>query len=223
MEKKLNVQRTVRKPSLIIGAVLLAAVVGISGCGAAATAASGTSGQSSQTQSNGQSGQGQHMRNPAQMAAMSIRRLEADTQNPLTADQKNKLKSILQDLVNTTNPTQDFLQQKADAINAVFTDQQKSDLSSANSQGRPQRQAQGGGQGNASSSSSSSSSNSGSTSGSSSGSSSGNTSGNQGANKAGGQNGSVNGSYPRGGANGQPKGNFNPQEIYQQILDSLNK
>ena len=66
--------------------------------------------------------------NPALKATMDISRLQRDQQNALTSDQKAKLKPILQELISTTNPSQDILQQKADAINAVFTDQQKTFL-----------------------------------------------------------------------------------------------
>lgn len=194
MQKDLKIGKALRKPSLIIGSLLLVAMIGVSGCSSSNT----TSDQSTtQTQSNqgqtkqGQPGQGQRTRNPAEMAAMEIRRLQSNQQNALTSDQKDKIKPILQDLINETNPSQDFLQQKADAINAVLTDQQKSYLKTAT-----QRPSKGSNQNNQNS----------------------NTQNNQ--NNSNGNNG--NGVKPQGGANGQqPRGTFNPQDIYKQVLDAL--
>ncbi|AFM39917.1 hypothetical protein Desaci_0862 [Desulfosporosinus acidiphilus SJ4] len=193
MQKLFQFKKALKKPSLITGALLLAALIGVSGCGSstAASASSTTQAQSSsqgQTKQ-GQSAQGQRTLNPAQQAAMEIRRLENNQQNPLTSDQKDKLKPILQALISTSNPSQDFLQQKADAINAVFTDQQKSYLATP-----PQRPSNGTNQ-NANNKSSNQNS--------------------QNANNANGSN-----TQRRSGQN---RGTFNPQQFYQQVLDSLTK
>ncbi|HBW35733.1 hypothetical protein [Desulfosporosinus sp. BICA1-9] len=55
----------------------------------------------------------------------------------LTSDQKDKIKPILQLLMDTANPSQEFLQQKAEAINAVFTEKQKTFLSTNTQKGNP--------------------------------------------------------------------------------------
>ena len=126
-----------RNPYLISGALLLMVAMGASGCGSSTSApASTTSGsstptQTTQTQTNQQSGQAQKgpmASNPALRTAMEIRRLQDNSQLALTSDQKAKLKPILQNLINTSNPSQDFLQQQSDAMNALLTDQQKSYL-----------------------------------------------------------------------------------------------
>ncbi|EGW37213.1 hypothetical protein [Desulfosporosinus sp. OT] len=131
MEKQNKIQGFSSKPWILVGILLLIVSIGTVGCSSskATTAQSTNQEQATQGQTNqGQPGQGQRVRNPALTAAMEIRRLENDQQNPLTSDQKEKLKPILQELINTPNASQDILQQKADAINAVFTDQQKSSL-----------------------------------------------------------------------------------------------
>ncbi|WP_407313126.1 hypothetical protein [Desulfosporosinus sp. SB140] len=192
--KKLLIKKTLRKPSLLLGSLLLIAVIGVSGCSSSNANSAQSTDQSQTNQSKttqGQSGQGQRTRNPAQQAAMEIRRLQSDQQNALTSEQKDKLKPILQDLINTTSPSQDFLQQKADAIKAVFTDQQKSFLATP-----PQRPAKGNNQNS-------------------------NNQSNQNNQNQNSQNNS-NGNNKQGGANGQTRGTFNPQDIYKQILDSLN-
>ena len=114
-------------------------IIGVGGCGAttptsspatsttqsstATPAASASSNQPNQ----GQTAQKQNQ-NPAFKATMDISRLQRDQQNALTSDQKAKIEPILQELISTPNPSQDILQQKADAINIVFTDQQKTFL-----------------------------------------------------------------------------------------------
>ena len=133
MVKQSKSQRTLRKPWILVGVLLTIVLIGASGCNQSkATSTPSTSQeQSNQGQPNqGQPSQGQRVRNPALQAAMEIRRLQSDSQNALTSDQKDKIKPILQELIDTStsNPSQDILQQKADAINAVLTDQQKSSL-----------------------------------------------------------------------------------------------
>jgi hypothetical protein len=195
MQKNFKVPKTLRRSSLIIGSLLLAVLLGVSGCGSSNSTSAQTSSQSQTNQgqtTQGQNGQGQRTRNPAQQAAMEIRRLQSNQQNALTSDQKEKIKPILQELISTTTPSQDFLQQKADAINAVLTDQQKSYLASV-TQKPAKRNNQNSNNQNSNS----------------------NTQANQNGNKQ-------NASSPQGGTNGQQtRGTFNPQEIYQQVLDSL--
>lgn len=70
------------------------------------------------------------LRNPAIRAAMSLLSLQRDPQQALTADQKKKLVPILTDLVNTKQPSLDFLRKQADAINAVLTDAQRNYITS---------------------------------------------------------------------------------------------
>lgn len=132
MEKrrKMQPQKLLRTKWLATGALILAVVIGASGCGSnqASAAQQASQGQTNQAQPN----RGQMQRNPATQAAMEILRLQRNSNTALTADQSAKIKPILQDLINTADPSQDFLQQKADAISAVFTDQQKQDLTQGN-------------------------------------------------------------------------------------------
>jgi len=188
MVKQCIAQETSRKPWLIVGSLLMFVLLGASGC----SPSQGTSAQpASQAQTNqGQPGKGQRVRNPAEQAAMEIRRLQSDQQNALTSDQKAKIKPILQELISSSNPSQDVLQQKADAINAVLTDKQKSYLATPT-----QRPSQGNNQNSNNPNS--------------------NYSNNSNGNK-------TNGTNPQGGAGSQQtRGTFNPQGIYQQVLDSL--
>lgn len=126
MQKQRKIQGTLGKPWILVGVLLMIVLIGASGCSQSkATTAQSTS----QEQSNqGQPGQGQRVRNPALQATMEIRRLQSDQKNALTSDQKDKIKPILQELIKTSDPSQEILQQKADAINAVLTAQQKSSL-----------------------------------------------------------------------------------------------
>jgi hypothetical protein len=121
MEKQNAVQRPLGIPWLIIGILSLLVLAGVSGCGTSQAA-------STQPTNQEQNDQGQRTINPAMQAAMEIRRLQNSGDNALSSDQKDTIKPILQELISTTSPTQDFLQQKADAINAVLTDNQKSFL-----------------------------------------------------------------------------------------------
>lgn len=126
MEKQ---KATSQKPWLIVGSLLILVMIGTAGCGSSGTSSQTTS-QVQSTQ--GQTNQGQRqVHNPAVQAAMEIRRLQSNQQNALTTAQKDKIKPILQELINLSNPSQDVLQQKADAINAVLTSQQKSFLATA--------------------------------------------------------------------------------------------
>ncbi len=67
-------------------------------------------------------------RNPAMRAATGLLRLQQDQKLALTADQKTKLIPLIQDLKNTANPSAQFLQDKATAIEQVLTDEQKTFL-----------------------------------------------------------------------------------------------
>lgn len=145
---------------------------------------------------------GAFTQNPALRAAMQLMRLERDPQQKLTADQITKVKPILQKLIDTSNPSQSFLQQQADAITAVLTSQQKAALSQRPNgfQGRRQNGGDGGSSPN------------------------GGNGGYGGSSPNGGGFGSSSG---RGGGSGMFGGNgsqgqsFNPQDIYKQVLASL--
>ncbi|MDR3539374.1 MAG: hypothetical protein P4L69_00160 [Desulfosporosinus sp.] len=173
------------KSWIVVGVLLSLTLIGVGGCGSPTTTSTPTA-PATQSPPSSQANQGktskQANQNPALRAVMEIRRLQSNQQNALTTEQKDKIKPILQELISTSNPSQDILQQKADAINAVLTDQQKSFLTTRpNSQGNTQA-------GNNSTS-----------------------------NKANGNN--SNGK--KGTGNNQTGGSFNPQDMYQQVLDSL--
>ncbi|MDR3585849.1 MAG: hypothetical protein P4L59_11075 [Desulfosporosinus sp.] len=171
---KLSHVQKLRKPWIVVGMLLSLVIIWVGGCGsktatstpAASTTQSTTSAQSNpsaqasttapdassasatQLTTSSQETQGQTAQkptlNPAVEAAMGIRRLQDNQQMALTSDQKDKIKPILQLVVDTTNPSQDFLQQKADAIKAVFTDQQKTYLSTNTPKGNPNGNSQNG-------------------------------------------------------------------------------
>lgn len=161
---------------ILIGMLLTAVLIGVGGCGTKDTTsepAPSTQQSTASDQENGQAAQ-QRASNPAINAAMSIRRLQANEQMVLTSDQKEKIKPILQSLIDTTDPDQTFLQEKADAITAVFTEAQKTYLSTDTPKGNP---------------------------------------------KGDGQN--ENGQS--GAPNKQSGAAFQPQDLYKQVLDSLNQ
>ncbi|MDR3601514.1 MAG: hypothetical protein P4L49_13715 [Desulfosporosinus sp.] len=160
MIKLSYVRKLTRKPWMAVGILLSLAIIGVGGCGsktatstpAAATTqststqASATTSDASSTSATGQDAQtaNKPTLNPAIEAAMGIRTLQSNEQMVLTSDQKDKIKPILQLLIDTSSPTQDFLQQKADAIKAVFTDQQKTYLSTNTPQANPNGNGQNG-------------------------------------------------------------------------------
>ncbi|MDR3542300.1 MAG: hypothetical protein P4L69_15260 [Desulfosporosinus sp.] len=163
MEEYNHLQKSPRRPWLVVGLVLSLAIVGVGGCGAKAATTATTTPAASSTQvsststsdetatqppTSGQETQGQTVPkptlNPAVEAAMEIRTLQGNQQMVLTSDQKDKIKPILQLLIDTTNPSQDFLQQKAEAIKVVFTDQQKNYLSTNTLKGNPNGNSQNG-------------------------------------------------------------------------------
>lgn len=182
MLKQSQAHKSNRKPRIVLGVMLSLTLIGVAGCGSTTTTS--TPATQSSTSSQGKQGQPaqRQTQNPAAKAVMEIRRLQSNPQNALTTDQKNKIKPILQELISTSNPSQDILQQKADAINAVLTDPQKSYLATRpNSPANSQR---------------------------------------QGGNNSTGNN--PNGGNQKSGAgNNQTGSTFNPQNIYQQVLDSL--
>jgi hypothetical protein len=135
MVKQNQVRKLKRKSWLVAGMLLSLAIMGVGGCGAkAATSSQETQGQTAQKPA----------LNPAVEAAMGIRRLQDNQQTVLTSDQKTTIKPILQLIIDTSNPSQDFLQQKADAIQAVFTDAQKTYLSTNTQKGNPNGNSQNG-------------------------------------------------------------------------------
>ncbi len=121
-------QRTFVRPWFIAGMAALCMLVVVSGCGmkTKTTTSSTQQGTDSATTTQ-QPNQGQNP-NPAVKATMDIILLQKNTQVVLTSDQKSTIKPILTELINSTDTTQDYLQKKADAITAVFTDTQKSFL-----------------------------------------------------------------------------------------------
>lgn len=132
----------IRKPKgrswIFLGMLLTGFLIGVSGCGTKDTTAEpAPSAQQSTVTAQDNQGQAAERRaaNPAIEAAMSIRRLQASQEMVLTSDQKDKLKPILQSLIDTTDPDQTFLQEKADAITAVLTDEQKTYLSTNSPKG----------------------------------------------------------------------------------------
>lgn len=135
MKKSNQSLGTSKKPLLIIGALLVLITLGTAGCGSTSANSQTSSNSANSSQTQNQAGSKQGQRNPALQAANEIRRLQNDTQMALSSDQKTKLKPILQDLINTANPTSDYLQKQADAINALLTDQQKSYLTSSRPNG----------------------------------------------------------------------------------------
>lgn len=135
-----------------MGVALSLMIIGVGGCGTKSatssttaasaqqsTQSSSSTSATSQSTTTNETTQGQTSQkptlNPAVQAAMEIRRLQSNQEMVLTSDQKTKIKPILQTLIATTNPSEDFLKQKADAIKAVFTEQQKSYLSTQTQKG----------------------------------------------------------------------------------------
>ncbi|MDR3583786.1 MAG: hypothetical protein P4L59_00495 [Desulfosporosinus sp.] len=198
MQKQSQVHKSIRKSWIVVGALLSLTVIGVSGCGSPTTTSTPVA-PATQSSTSSQANQGktakQSNQNPALRAVMEIRRLQSNQTNALTTDQKDKIKPILQVLISTANPTQDILQQNADAINAVLTDQQKSYLTTRpNSQGSSQAGS------NATGSNATGSNATGSNPNAS----------------------NPNASNPTKGTGNTPTGRSNnPQVIYQQVLDSL--
>ena len=138
MLKQTQDHKSTKQTRIVAGLLLSFTILGVGGCGATTTtpatpAASATPATSAtQPSTSSQASQGQATQktapNPAQRAVVEISRLQRDQNNALTSDQKTKIIPILQELISTSNPSQDILQQKADAITAVFTDAQKTFL-----------------------------------------------------------------------------------------------
>jgi len=118
------------KRYILAVAIAMIAMAGLTGCGLGDTSG-GTPEQQppDAVQTTGESGNpGRQINNPAVKAAMDINRLQNNQNTVFTQEQKNSLKPILLELIDTTNTTPEFLQEKADAITTVFTDTQKSYL-----------------------------------------------------------------------------------------------
>lgn len=196
MRKSTPISGTSKKSKIIAGTLLLFIALVASGCGSSNAAATQ---QTSQTNPK-QAGQGQNQRNPALQAASELRRLQNDPQMALSSDQKEKLKPLLQDLINTDNPAPDYLQKQADAINALLTNTQKSYLASSRPNGNNKN-------------------NSNNTN------SAGNkTNGNNPASNPSGQNAPNGNNRPSGTPNNNGKGrSFDAKTIYQQALDLISK
>lgn len=183
-----------KKSILIVGTLLLLISIGTAGCGSSTANSQTNSNPSNSSQTQTQAGARQGQRNPALQAVNELRRLQNDSQMALSSDQKSKLKPILEDLINTTNPTSDYLQKQADAINALITDQQKSYLTNS----RPNRN-------NANNGNNNSASN--------------NAKSNSAESTAPNGNNQPNGA-PNNRGNGQP---FDAKTMYQQVLDLISK
>lgn len=127
------------------GILMIALTVGVGGCGSNDTQ-SGVPAQTQQSKTDDQNTQGDITKrpaaNPAVEAAMSIRRLQGNEQVALTGEQKEVVKPILQSLIDTADPGEEFLQEKAGAMEAVFTDEQKAYLSEHSPQGNLQEKGQ---------------------------------------------------------------------------------
>ena len=133
-----QVKKPARKSWLVVGMLLSLVTIGVVGCGAKAATATASSSTSTAVASATQSTTSKKKAlNPAIESAMGIRRLQSNEATVLTTDQKTTLKPILQTLIDTASPSADFLQQKADAITAVFTDAQKTYLSTNTQKDKP--------------------------------------------------------------------------------------
>lgn len=67
--------------------------------------------------------------NPAVQAAMNILRLQRNTEVALTSAQCTSIKPILEELIAAADPSDEFLQTKADVITKLFTEEQNTFLS----------------------------------------------------------------------------------------------
>ncbi|MHB8072603.1 hypothetical protein [Desulfosporosinus fructosivorans] len=140
-----QVQKSIRRPWVVVGMLLSIVIIGVGGCGAKAvtsspaTSSTETASTSTVDESATKSNQTANKMtiNPAIDAAMGIRRLQGNEATVLTTEQKAIIKPILQTLIDTTSPSEDFLQQKADAINAVYTEAQKTYLSTNTPKAKP--------------------------------------------------------------------------------------
>lgn len=142
MRNSSQMDKSISKPWLVMGMVLSLTIMGLGGCGTKAETSSTTATPAADaTTANADASATQNapkqVLNPAMEAAMGIRRLQGNQQTVLTTDQKEKIKPILQTLIDTSSPSEDFLQQKADAISAVYTDAQKTYLSSNAQKDKP--------------------------------------------------------------------------------------
>lgn len=147
MEKPYFVKKLKGRSLIITGVLLSALVIGVSGCGTKDTQSevpSSTQQAGTEGQNLPKDGSQKQTLNPAVEAAMSIRRLQADEEVALTSEQKEVVKPILQSLIDTTNPSEDFLKEKGEAIKAVFTEDQKTYLSTNAPQGGHQGDRQNG-------------------------------------------------------------------------------
>lgn len=213
MNQKKN--KLLHKPKKMAAGTIITFLIafGIAGCGTQQAASTqqtqsqSTQNQSAQTQTDQeQKNPDQMSANPAVKAAMDVLQLQRSQQVVLTSEQSNTIKPILQELISTSNPTDDVLQTKADAITGVFTDQQKSFLA----------QGPGGNRHNGNNNSANPESSSNTSNPSDNSSSSANSS------SSGGTNASPNGTKT---TNGTPPANndhsFNAQDIYKQALAAL--
>ncbi len=134
MRNFIQAQKSKIKPWMVVGMLLSLTVIGVGGCGTKTiTSETTTTAETVATPATAQ----KPALNPAIEAAMGIRRLQNNQATVLTSDQKAKIKPILQTLIDTASPSQDFLQQKGDAITAVFTEAQKAYLSTNTQKDRP--------------------------------------------------------------------------------------
>ena len=131
MENLNQVEKSTIKHWLAVGLLLSLTIVGVGGCGTtSATSETPTATEATTTAQ-------KRALNPAIEAAMGIRRLQDNQATVLTSEQKATIIPILQTLIDTASPSRDFLQQKGDAISAVFTDAQKTYLSTNTQKDKP--------------------------------------------------------------------------------------
>lgn len=83
-----------------------------------------TSAQTSNTRNAAEKGQA----NPAVKAAMDIIMLQRNTDLALTSAQCTSIKPLLEELIAAADPSDELLQNKADAITKLFTEEQKTFL-----------------------------------------------------------------------------------------------
>lgn len=161
MSKGIRIRAAHFKKALAVGALLVFTVASASGCGSQKSTETtklqsvNKTSQAEQTQKTKTNQTAQSKKtassqtvkiadqkpgvsNPAVKAALDIIRIQRSQQAALTIAQCTAIKPILQELINASNPTQEFLQQKAESINAQLTEQQKTFLTQKLQGAQPQ-------------------------------------------------------------------------------------
>lgn len=118
------------KKQIIVSVLLIFVIVAITGC-SSQTANEPTEIQTktAQTQTTqDQTGKEKGSRNPSVKAAMDIMMLQNNPDLVLTSAQCTAISPILQELIDTSDPSDEFLQEKAAAITELFNEAQKTFL-----------------------------------------------------------------------------------------------